>query len=383
MKRIGIITIHNSPNYGACLQSFALYEYLRLCGHDVEIIDLHRPAHVDYIESKRFSPFTHRFENGFQKMKRLVKSFLKRLIGRVEKPVKTCFYTSHNILGLFSSINGLIRLSHAYKGIDELYANPPQYDTYITGSDQVWNPTQSYCIEPYFLTFVKTGRKISYASSIGIEKLTGAEKRKFKKWLSSYDAISVRETTAQKFLEKLTGKDVACVADPTFLLDQDLWKAMAAEPEIDNYILVFTLGYENRIVDYALGLSKESNKKLVVLGMEQPSPDGYIAVTDATAQQWLGYIANADMVITDSFHCTVFSIILQAKRFFTYISPWSERGSRIVDLFSRFGLEENLLDIQLTQSYETLEKIVPVHDKIKHVFNKEQSRSRKFLIENI
>lgn len=383
MKRIGIITIHNSPNYGACLQSFALYEYLRQCGQNVEVIDLHRPSHIDYVESKRFKPFTHKFETCFQKAKRLTKSALKYLIGKGEKRSGIRNYASPSTLALFSSINGCIKLSRAFNGIDELYANPPKYDTYITGSDQVWNPTQSYCIEPYFLTFIKSGKKISYASSIGITDLTSGEKRKFKKWLSSYDTISVREASAQKFLQDLTGRDITCVADPTFLLDREYWKEIAVKPENDSYILVFTLGYEKHIVEYALKLAKEGNKKLVVIGVEQPVAEGYITVNDATAQRWLGYIANADMVITDSFHCTVFSIILQARRFFTYISPWSGRGSRIVDLLSLFGLKENILNVQLTQSYNNLEKITPDYDKIKHIFDAEQSRSRKFLIENI
>lgn len=380
MKRIGIITIHNSPNYGACLQSFALYEYLRQIGQDVEIIDLHRPAHADYVESTRFKTFTHRFETRTQCVKRLIKSVIKSRDGESAQIRK---YTPPSTLALFQPINGAIKLSQPFKGIEELYANPPQYDTYITGSDQVWNPTQSYCIEPYFLSFVKSGKKISYASSIGIEELTDDEKRKFKKWLSSYDKISVRESSAQKFLERLTGKDVECVADPTFLLDRDYWQNMAIKPDIDNYILVFTLGYERHIVDFAHILCEESGKRLVVVGIEQPKPNGYIAVTNATVQEWLGYIANADMVITDSFHCTVFSILLEAKRFFTYIAPWSGRGSRIVDLLKQFELNDNLLDIRLNQSYKSLDKIVPDYDKIKHVFEKEQSRSRKFLIENI
>lgn len=383
MKRVGIITIHNSPNYGACLQSFALYEYLRQSGQDVEIIDLHRPAHADYVDSRRFTPFIHRFETRTQWVKRMIRTSLKWITRRGNMNTQNRKIAPPSTLALFGSLNSKIRLTRPFNNIDELYANPPRFDTYITGSDQVWNPTQAYCIEPYFLTFVKSGRKISYASSIGIEKLTSKEQRKLKKWLSRYDKIAVREASAQKFLSNLTGQNVSCVADPTFLLDREYWKELVEEPDLNDYILVFTLAYERHIVEYAIRLATESGKKLVVLGIEQPDPDGYIAVTNATVQQWLGYIANADMVITDSFHCTVFSIILSARRFFTYISPWSERGSRIIDLLNRYGLEDNLLNVQLTQSYETLEKIAPDYDNIKTVFDSEQSRSREFLLENL
>lgn len=104
----------------------------------------------------------------------------------------------------FEVFNSVIRMSKPYKSVDAIYADPPVYDVYITGSDQLWNPTQRFCLEPFFLTFVPNNAvKISYASSIGISSLTNIEKNDFKKWLSSYNAISVREKQAQKMLNEL------------------------------------------------------------------------------------------------------------------------------------------------------------------------------------
>lgn len=80
MKKIGIITIHNSPNYGACLQSFALYKYLELQGYPVEIIDLHRPYYDDYVPSSRFLPFDHYPKSIKQKLKEWVKGLLKKML---------------------------------------------------------------------------------------------------------------------------------------------------------------------------------------------------------------------------------------------------------------------------------------------------------------
>lgn len=125
----------------------------------------------------------------------------------------------------FDEFNKGLNLSRPYWGIDELYATPPCYDIYMTGSDQVWNPTQPYCLEPYFLTFVPKGKKkISYASSIGVTELLENEKQDFRRWLSSYDAISVREHQAKELLASFIEKPVVQVADPTFLLDSGFWK---------------------------------------------------------------------------------------------------------------------------------------------------------------
>ena len=140
MKKVGIITIHNSPNYGACLQSYALYRYIQQQGNDVEIIDLHRPfAYEDYIPSKKYVSCRSVKRSLLSKIKGNVKS----LMGI--KPKKPSLY-SPSAIKKFDEFNSVIKLSKPYRGIDELYANPPLYDLYISGSDQLWNPTQAYCL---------------------------------------------------------------------------------------------------------------------------------------------------------------------------------------------------------------------------------------------
>ena len=228
MKKVGIITIHNSPNYGACLQSYALYRYIQQQGNDVEIIDLHRAfAYEDYIPSNKYVSSRSVKRSLLSKIKGNVKS----LIGI--KPKNPSLY-SPLAIKKFDEFNSIIKLSKPYRGIDELYANPPLYDLYISGSDQLWNPTQAYCLEPYFLTFVPNGqgKKISYATSVGITDLRDNEKKDFAKWLNLYDDISVREYQAQRLLQGLlANKKVNQVADPTFLLDPKDWKNMAVKPK--------------------------------------------------------------------------------------------------------------------------------------------------------
>ncbi len=386
--KVGIITIHNSPNYGACLQSFALYEYLSQTGYDVEIIDLHRPYHADYRPSRRFRPYTRQHNEKEQCFRAWLGRIRRNLLQKITKRKITHQpQTATNSVAIqkFDSFNSQIRLSKPYYGIDELYENPPQYDVYITGSDQVWNPTQSYCLEPYFLTFVRKGRRVSYASSIGIEQLTSRERKDFRHWLDKYDAISVREKQAQELLQTISAKTIEQVADPTFLLDYEYWKNLSIEPVERNYILLFMLSFNKDLFEYGKRLAKESGKKLMVLDHVFPfdSDGSFTIVYDAGPQEFIGYIACADVVITDSFHCTVFSIIMGAHNFYTYIAPWNKRGSRIVDLLNTFHLEKHLLNSSLNQSMSELELETIDRINIMKVYESEQEKSRRFLKENL
>lgn len=378
MKKVGIITIHNSPNYGACLQSYALYRYIQQQGNDVEIIDLHRPvAYEDYIPSKKYVCSRPEKRSLLSKIKGNVKS----LIGI--KPKSPSLY-SPLAIKKFEEFNSVIKLSQPYRSIDELYANPPLYDLYISGSDQLWNPTQAYCLEPYFLTFVPKGqgKKISYATSVGITDLRDNEKKDFAKWLNLYADISVREYQAQSLLQGLLAdKKVNQVADPTFLLDPKDWKNMAVRPKQSKYILMFTLQHRPEILEYCLQLSKQSGLPLIELGQVQPDVlDGsYTAVKDAGPKEFLGYIENAELVITDSFHCTVFSLIMGANNFCTYIAPTNQRGSRIIDLLETYNLKKHLLPISLNSSFDTLMFETINKNVVSGIMKNERDRSRLFI----
>lgn len=377
MVRVGILTIHNSPNYGASLQSFALYKYVsQMPGIECEVIDLHRPYEDGYVKSNKFVPYR---REPFS-IKRLVKFALKKILRRESKKIN--FYSSDSKYK-FDEFNREIKLSRPYWGIDELYADPPCYDIFITGSDQVWNPTQPYCLEPYFLTFVPKGKKkISYASSIGVTELLDNEKQDFKRWLSTYDAISVREHQAQNLLVSFIGKPVAQVADPTFLLDAGFWKSIAVYPQnVEPYILLFTVGVDSNLLQFATKMSHESGFRLVYLNQLLPEPiDGsYKVVSDAGPKEFLGLIAHAEMVITDSFHATVFSLIMGAKNFYAYIGTYNKRGSRILDLLKIFQEESHLLLDDLSGNYNDLSTRKLDFQLISRIYREEQMNARDFL----
>lgn len=375
MKRVGIVTIHDSPNYGGSLQAFALYKYIKDKGTDCEIIDIRRPVHPDYIYERRYSSYRN---NPFSFWKKL-KNIIRKLIGR---KTRNSQYTSDIAEQRFRQFNSSIRYSKPYGRLSFLKRNPPIYDVYISGSDQLWNPTQPYCLEPYFLTFAPKGKvRISYATSIGITELQVKEKKDFKKWLSAYNAISVREKQAQKLLKSFIDKDISVVLDPTFLLDFDYWKSIANFPDIKgNYILMFLLANNPDIIDYGVRLSKESKKHLIFIKAPHLHTNAnYTVSNDCGPKEFLGYIGNADMVITDSFHCTVFSILMEAKNFATYINPASKKGSRITDLLDLLDLSEHLLPTDYSSNYADLEKMDINREELRKRITSEQTKSRNFL----
>ena len=380
--KIGILTIHDSPNYGACLQCYALWKYLSDQGYDCEIIDLRRPgAHPDYIPSRKYRRARPVQKSILKKLKLL----LKRSLGK--KPLQRQYYNEESKIK-FDAFNSLYTKGKPYNNIDEFYDNPPQYDVYISGSDQLWNPTQPYCIEPYFLTFVSGAekKKISFSTSIGITELTDKEKDLFKQWLSDFTAISVREKQAKELLSSFVDREVKQVSDPTFLLPYTSWKELANYPNIKTpYILYFALHIENTILDYCKKLSIESGLPLYVMNQTQPDPidNSYLAVKVAGPRDFIGYIANADMVITDSFHGTVFSIIMGSKNFYTYIAPNSNRGSRIEDLLNTFSLSNHILNSDFERNYKELQCSKPDKDMNMSIIHQERKRSASFLIDAI
>ena len=376
--KVGIITIHKSPNYGACLQAYALYEFLLGKGYDCEVIDLLRPTHKAFVDSKKYIPYRQK-QSIIQKLK---KGIRRTLLGH-----KTRKGLTEAAQLKFDDFFNRIKYSTTYYSIDELYANPPEYDVYITGSDQLWNPTIGFCIEPYFLTFVKNkGRKISYATSVGISELSATEKRDFAKWLSQYDAISVREQSARKTLSGLVSRKIEQVCDPSFLIKPEEWMKLSITPSTKApYLLLFTLSYRQELLDFALKLKSESGMELIYLCLYHPVNENndYVVEKNAGPREFLGYIANAEMVITDSFHGTVFSLILGAGNFFSYIPSTQKRGLRITNLLDTYHLSGHVLHDDLSLSYQDLVTKSISRSRILSVMGSERERSKEYLLRNL
>ena len=343
-------------------------------------MDVHRPVHEDYVYERRYSSYRNNPFKTTIRFKKAFKNTIKKLLGR-DTVVRQ--FTSSVSEGRFKQFNSFIKYSKTYNRLSDLKKDPPIYDLYISGSDQLWNPAQPYCLEPYFLTFVPTGkRKISFATSIGLTELTETEKADFKRWLSSYDAVSVREKQGKVLLDSFVGRGVEQVADPTFLLDTTYWDEVAVFPQTSKkYILLFLLSLNKEILNYAVRLSRESGLELIVLkNATLSTADGlYIVDNDCGPREFIGYLGQADMVITDSFHCTVFSLLMGAENFYTYINPVGKRGSRITDLLTTFELDDHLLPTGFDKSYQELTRVPINRKKVVETIENEKNHARTFL----
>lgn len=380
MRRIGIATIHKSSNFGGSLQAYALYKHLEKAGNDVEIIDILRPVHDRFIYDSHYPPYRSKKYS----LKNRIREFAKELLGKKDKKG----YASEISKQRFAEFFKDIKYSKEYRKVGYIYKDAPQYDVYISGSDQLWSPMHPFSIEPFFLTFAPEGsKKISYATSIGVTELSEREKNDFKKWLATYEAISVREAEGKKLLESfIKDKKIEVVADPTFLLDIEEWQSLAIAPDIkENYILLFSLTNPKPLVDFAIRMSQESGKKLVILKgpqLDVNSPD-YILDNNIGPREFLGYFDNADMVITDSFHGSVFSMLMGAKNFFSYIQPFSKTGNRITNLLEITEQPSHLLPRDLSKSFAELDKEKIDKKKLYDRIAEVREHAREFLKRNI
>ena len=350
MMKILIITVQKAPNYGACLQAYALWKYIMDLGHECKIIDLLRPYHKEFIYTKGYNPMIEHERSVAQNIRlKYLRPFKNKI--RLLLKGKNKFATNNSNIQserselLFNEFNNKIFYTKTYRSIKDLYDCPPEADVYITGSDQLWNPTQPYALEPYFLTFVKNGgKRISYATSIGFSYLSKYTKKKFKSWLEKYDVISVREQQGVEIIKNLMDKQIHQICDPTFLLPVNQWHDMAKKQmENERYIFLFTLGYDKNLYDYAAKMQSNLNIKVVVNYNVIPQTVSYnfSRMKESGPIEWISYIKNAECVITNSFHGSVFSLLMHTP-FKVGIS--NNRGSRIINLLQCVNAEQCLIE---------------------------------------
>ena len=361
--RIGVITIEQVGNYGAELQCYATQKVLHDIGCDAEIIDYCYYKDYRYKDSKMSEPFVPMTfkERFFYVVKyRIVNRFVDNVlllfnsnIARRNKRF-TVFHTENT------------KMSKRYMSMPELYEASMDYDVFVTGSDQVWNPSAHSSIEPYFLTFApENARKISFAASFGVSEIDSNLRERYNEYLSRYDYISVREHNACNIVRQLVDKDVECVLDPTLLLNKDEWMQVAKQYDNipERYVLLYTLQESLAVLNLAKRIAKE--KGITVLRITKRAYfisriDGICDISDAGPAEFISLIAGADYIVTDSFHGTAFSVTFGIP-FLTVVSPKNNNNSRMESLLSVVGLSERLITDDCDM--ESVEYEVPIDIK--------------------
>jgi hypothetical protein len=244
-----------------------------------------------------------------------------------------------------------MHMGRRYNSDEELFANPPEYDVYVTGSDQVWNPR--YIREKFYLGFVEHGRKISYAASLGVSKIPDENKNLMSEYLNGMDGISVREIPAIRMLEELTDKKIKVNCDPVFLIDKLRWQSIEKMPDkpTEDYILCYMIYKPKWFNEWLRSVKRKTGKKIVFVGLTGYRPvinDGF--VRSAGPREFLWLIDHSSGVVTSSFHGTAFSILF-GKPFVTIPDP--PRPDRIKNLLQLFGLEDRgMLECDLGKGLE-------------------------------
>lgn len=325
MRKIGIITFHNTYNYGACLQAYALQNYLSSRGHDVEIIDYD-------------SNITKHYNLILPKFRKNLLLLMQQLCGNV-KHYKSRKYNADNFKAFTKKY---LKLSNKhYKNIRRLKKDTLNYDTLICGSDQVWNgDLVGKCDEGYLLNFGPDFvMRISYAASIGLDAIPQKYIPKFKKYLTRFDAISVREHDAVLQIKELSSKEVSVVLDPVFLISKEEW--IQNFDLVDNshspYIFVYSVTINPFLDECVKQLVNQTGLKVVCFNSENQYPEILKSIRSCRPDEFVNYIYHAEYVISNSFHAAALSIIFE-KKFF--VIPHATLNSRIKNLLTIVGLEE-------------------------------------------
>ena len=214
-----------------------------------------------------------------------------------------------------------------------------EYDYFVTGSDQVWNPYFAD-FEKLFMMFASMEKRIAYAASISSPDVPLDAMEVFIDGINGMKAISVREQAGAELIEQLTGRKVEVVADPTMLVAAEKWREIARKPS-------WLKGDEKILTTYFLGkrpdeiISRLADAQgLKVVNILDEHVFEHYAVAP---EEWLWLIDNASLMYTDSFHGTVFSILFRrpfvvAERIEAGCA--SKMTSRIDTLLGKFGLED-------------------------------------------
>lgn len=327
--KVAVITRHAITNYGSLLQAFATQCVIENLGHTCEIIDYIR-------KDESYSQHE--------------KTLLAGKPAWNRNPIRKAIYLALRQPESIASGRRFeiaraeyLHLTKRYTSQKELFEDKPIADVYMTGSDQVWGPVENGSYDSsYCLSFTgASDKRVAYAASFGRTEMAGEIENYFKKWLSRYGVIGVREESAVSLLQKM-GLSGVQVLDPTLLLDATFWSKMAKPIKERNYVLVYQLHNDKNVGAYAAQVAKARGLPLIRVStsFHQISREGKL-IWCPEIGKFLSYIKHAACMVTDSFHGTAFAINFNTP--FVEILPNNKTGTRNVSILQKTGLSDRIV----------------------------------------
>ncbi|ANG61161.1 polysaccharide pyruvyl transferase [Marinobacterium aestuarii] len=331
--KIAILTQPLGKNYGGMIQAFALQKVLKKMGHEVVTIDRQAADRGMVHDSLR-----------------LMYRGMKKITGKRKAPVNIeryyplIFKNSHSFID--NNINLTERICST-QNLKKHFLNN-SYDAVVVGSDQTWRPKYSPDIYNFYLDFMdgENVKRVAYASSFGVDnwEYSAEETRKCAELAQKFNAISVRETSGIELCDRHLGVKSECVLDPTLLLEKEDYLELIGDrynKEAGEGVFTYWLdgSDEKRAVSEQLAthLNTYTYQCQAKLGLSSSASSKLEDYMMPPVEDWLASFANAEFVLTDSFHGMVFSIIF-GKPFFVIINK--KRGAaRFNSLLGRLGLD--------------------------------------------
>lgn len=364
MTKLGIITIHKINNYGSVLQAYALQQVCISLGYDTEIIDYNFP-NVHHRKNKYAMS-----DDAQSKEPELIRLLFAGALMRQHRGVARFVYKYQQL----SSQN--------YNNPVELKSLPPEYDIYVTGSDQLWSPRYCNGDPAFMLHFApENALKISYAASIGANSIPEELQPQYKRLLSRYSYISVRENSGVNIIKEVIGKEATVVLDPTLLLNREQWNQIADSKRQfkKKYILCYFLNYTFNAFPYVDQLAEYMQKQTgyEIVRVARPPHKLKISHTHyrvgASPEEFLALIRDAEMILTTSFHGTAFAVNY-GKPVFTVVQNRNASDSRQVSLMHNLGLDDQILSI---------EDAMPERSRFTYDEKSEQERLKKLRLQSM
>lgn len=367
MVKIGIITYLCAYNYGAVLQAYALQSVLEMLDCNVEFIDFRPSAITDVYDKKlmlrgKRALFFRIFRNSMLQYSTSLRN--KRYL-EIDRFVKEYLHVT----------------SRSYLSTQELESANLDYDVYICGSDQVWNSKINGHERAYYLNFVRgSAKKIAYAPSFAVEKVSEDEIRWLKLLLSDFTALSAREDLGVKILKEQLCYEAAQVLDPTLLLDVNQWRDLCsgADPVCDKkYIFAYLIGESNEVLESIYRFAKQEGLEIVFVGIGlliQPQSTTYINKSDVGPQAFLNLLLNSEYVCTNSFHGIALSILFNKKFAIKYNH---DKNDRIESLLRLCRLEPQKIEKNTTLKVKSFNELI--FENSNQLIARQKSLSIEFL----